>query len=78
MSDKDTVAFNLLLNSLINTHNVNREKNSNGTFEGDFVDYTDEEIKQFALTLWGERYQDDLTKFKSEISSTILEKSKKL
>ena len=63
MSDKDTVAFNLLLNSLINTHKVNREKNSNETFEGDFVDFTDEEIKKFALTLWGERYQDDLTKF---------------
>jgi hypothetical protein len=78
MSDKDTVAFNLLLNSLLKIHHANRERSLNDVNDVDFVDFTDEEIKNFVNALWAERYQEDLTNFKSAVSSTILENSKSL
>jgi hypothetical protein len=78
MSDKDTVAFNLLLNSLLKIHHANRERSRNEGTDTDFIDFTDEEIKNFVNTLWAERYQEDLTNFKSIVSSTILENSKSL
>ena len=78
MSDKDTVAYNLLLKSILETHHSNREKNLSGSFEGDFIDFSDEEITRFVKHLWSERYQEEITNFKKQISTSILENSRNL
>lgn len=78
MSDKDTVAFNLLLSAMVEEHNKNKKIYEEGNSEKDFIDFSEEELKQIALTLWSERYAQELTQFKNEVASIIIERSNKL
>lgn len=78
MSDKDTVAFNLLLNAMIEEHNKNKKIYEDGNTDKDFIDFTEDELKQIALTLWSERYAQDLSQFKNEVATMIIERSNKI
>jgi hypothetical protein len=71
--DQDNLALSILTQAVLSSHWAARESVVDGS-NVDFVDFTDEEIKEMVVALWVDRYTTSRRNFEDTVSGLVVQK----
>jgi hypothetical protein len=77
-NENESVSFNLLLNSILQTHKNKREQQVDEITGVQFVDFSEEELTRLVQVLWNDRYTNSRDEFKNSVSEAIANRVKKI
>jgi len=70
--EDDFEALDVLINAMLSLHALRREDWQSGN-NADYVGFTDEEIRNLAMSLWLDRYTDSRKSFQESVGAAVAE-----